>query len=62
MIHRGDILDDKSPMPYGKHEGTAMANVPPKDLLWLYDNNRCSIPVRIYIEENLEDLKAEAKK
>lgn len=28
-------LTDNSPMPWGKHKGTAMANVPAHYLLWL---------------------------
>lgn len=50
-------LTDESLMPYGKHAGEKMANIPPEDLLWLWDNDRCSAPVRLYIKENLEDLR-----
>ena len=50
-------LTDESLMPYGKHAGEKMANIPPKDLLWLWDNDKCSAPVRLYIKENLEDLR-----
>lgn len=29
-------LRDTDPMPFGKYQGTAMANVPDSYLLWLY--------------------------
>lgn len=46
-------------MPYGKHKGTAMANVPAQYLLWLYDNNKCTPEVREYITDNLDALRLE---
>jgi uncharacterized protein (DUF3820 family) len=54
-------MDDNSRMPYGKHKGEAMGSIPPQDLLWLYENNRCSQEVKKYIEENLENIKLEIK-
>lgn len=56
-----DILDDESPMPYGKHEGKAMIDVPADYLLWLYDNDRCSGSVKAYIEECIDALRKEVK-
>lgn len=47
-------------MPYGRHKGTRLGNVPAKDLLWLYENNRTNNGVREYIEENLDFLNKEA--
>ena len=55
------ILTDESLMPYGKHEGTKMANVPTKYLMWMYDNNKCSTPVKNYVKENLDVLEQENK-
>ena len=52
-------MDDNSIMPYGKHKGTKMANVPPDYLLWLYDNNRCSGEVKRYIFDNIDVLQSE---
>lgn len=54
-------------MPWGKHKGTAMANLPAAYLLWCYHAiyfNRPDTrsPVSIYIHDNLDDLKAEMKK
>lgn len=54
-------LTDNSPMPFGKHKGTQMANVPASYLIWLYDNDKCSVEVREYIEDNLDVLKQEVK-
>ena len=54
-------LTDISPMPFGKHKGTQMANVPASYLIWLYDNDKCSVEVREYIEDNLRVLKQEIK-
>lgn len=54
-------LNDKSPMPYGKHKGTAMANVPAKYLLFIYNNAMSTPAVRKYIEENMDVLKMEVK-
>ncbi len=48
-------------MPWGKHKGTAMANVPAAYLLWIYANKK--IPdnneVKVYAKENLNVLHAE---
>jgi uncharacterized protein (DUF3820 family) len=55
-------LTDESLMPYGQHKGEKMANVPAKDLIWLYENNRCNSEVKKYIEENMDVLKEEIKR
>ena len=52
-------LLDESLMPYGKHKGAKMANVPPEYLIWLYDNDKCSGDVKHYIFENLDVLQSE---
>lgn len=52
-------LTDKSPMPYGQYKGIKMANVPPDYLVWLYRNERASLAVKLYIEDNLDVLKNE---
>ena len=62
-------LTDESPMPFGKHKGEKMANVPASYLLWLYDEWTAPNPrfgfsskeVKEYIEDNLDVLKQEAK-
>jgi uncharacterized protein (DUF3820 family) len=55
-------LTDNSPMPFGKHKGEKMANVPAAYLMWLYDENKCNREVREYIEDNLDVLKEEVKR
>lgn len=49
-------MTDESLMPWDKHKGEKMANVPPSYLLWLLDNNKCGGEVKKYIEENKETL------
>lgn len=49
-------------MPFGKHKGTALANIPARDLIYYYDNYQLSAPLKLYIEENLDALKAEIKR
>lgn len=53
------LLTDESLMPFGKHKGEKLANVPPDYLIWLYDNNKCFDDLRKYIESNMDVLKAE---
>ena len=55
-------LADESPMPFGKHKGEKMANVPASYLIWLYDNRKCSSDVKEYIEDNLDILQIEIKR
>lgn len=53
---------DKTLMPFGKHKGTALANIPANSLIWYYENTQLSAPLKIYIEENMDALKAEVKR
>lgn len=55
-------LDDQSPMPFGKHKGFPMSDVPASYLHWLWTNGKeldFNCPVAIYIRENLDTLKKE---
>jgi len=52
-------LSDSSLMPWGKHKGIKMANVPASYLLWLYENDKCDNLVKNYIRDNLDVLKQE---
>lgn len=60
-------ITDNSPMPFGKHEGEKMANVPAPYLLNLKRRFRFVQPcgklkaVMDYIEENKEVLEQEVK-
>lgn len=53
-------LTDKDLMPFGKHKGKAMANVPGKYLLWLHNEGCHDAQVRKYINDNLDAILAEA--
>lgn len=53
---------DKTLMPFGQHKGTALVNVPARDLIYYYDNYQLSAPLKLYIKENMDALKAEIKR
>lgn len=53
-------MTDTDLMPWGKHKGKAMINVPADYLLWLLANNKCAGEVKKYIEYNLDVLEKEA--
>lgn len=58
-------MNDESIMPFGKHKGEKLANVPAKYLLWLYDTG-CNSgtsheELKAYIEDNMDVLKQEVK-
>jgi len=55
-------LTDTDPMPFGKHKGEPMQDVPANYLHWLWvngkkDDNRC--PVANYIRKNINALRTE---
>jgi uncharacterized protein (DUF3820 family) len=52
-------MTDNSIMPYGKHKGQKMANVPPDYLIWIFENSRCTPELAKYIADNLDVIKAE---
>lgn len=57
-------MNDESLMPFGKHKGVKMANVPPEYLIWLYEQSGCLNYARYsdlkkYVEENMDVLKSE---
>lgn len=58
-------MTDDSLMPFGKHKGIKMCNVPASYLIWLYENtNRKDLNTEIahYIKDNLDVLKQEVKR
>jgi len=57
---RGRVIpvNDKTPMPFGKHKGKQLQDVPPSYLLWLFDS--CN-PLCEYIEKNRDLLEKEAE-
>ena len=62
------MLTDESPMPFGLHEGKAMANVPADYLLFLWEKNSNKrtygkmSDVLVYINDNLDALRKETNK
>ena len=59
-------LTDESPMPFGKWQGTPMANVPASYLIWHYEQNSGQKPfgeasraVQTYSLENMDALRKE---
>lgn len=55
------LLEDLSPMPFGKHKGVPMQDVPASYLHWLWSNGKEHEhdPVAEYIRKNLDVLKSE---
>lgn len=54
------MLTDNSPMPWGKHKGTKMIDVPADYLLYLHEKSYSNSPVGLYIKNNLEVLQKQA--
>lgn len=54
-------MNDESIMPFGKHQGVKMANVPPEYLLYLYEEYSVYGEVKEYIEENMDVIKSDIK-
>ena len=58
---------DSTPMPWGKHKGVALANVPDSYLLWIWESflpsTRASNKQLFkYIADNLDAIKANIKR
>lgn len=49
-------------MPFGKHKGEKMENVPASYLLWLYENDKCNKEVKEYVLDNLDVIKEQIKR
>lgn len=56
---------DETPMPWGKHKGDKLADVPDSYLLWILDNpaidRQRNAALFAYIEENLDAIQANIK-
>lgn len=57
-----DQLTDSDKMPFGKHKGDALVNVPAGYLIYIYENMDLHGPIKDYIKKNLDVLKAQAKR
>jgi uncharacterized protein (DUF3820 family) len=55
-----EVLDDLSPMPFGKHKGQPMQDVPASYLHWLWTEGCNNPQVSDYIKRNLSALKKES--
>ena len=60
-----DAYTDKTPIFFGKHKGTKLANVPANYLLWLFDTSEQGTrmfdqKLAAYIKANLQCLKMES--
>ncbi len=57
------MLEDLSPMPFGKHKGQPMQDVPVHYLHWFWHNGSISVgdsgDVHDYIKRNIHALKKE---
>lgn len=54
-------FNDNTPTPFGRHKGTAVANVPATYLLWLFNEGCTHEGVKQYINDNLAALNKEAE-
>lgn len=52
-------FNDETPMPWGKHKGVKLANVPADYLIWIYENSKAHGKLAFYIKRNWDALKAE---
>lgn len=53
---------DTSLMPFGKHKGQRLMDVPPGYLLWLHDNGLQDGPLKDYIIDNIGVLRHQRDK
>lgn len=55
-------LTDESLMPFGKHKGEKLANVPARYLLFIRENFDLHDNLKKYIDKNKDVLQAEVKR
>ena len=48
-------------MPWGKYKGQDMEDVPAGYLLWLYESDTRTIPVKEYLEKNIEGIRKQVE-
>lgn len=54
-------MKDDSLMPFGKHQGDKMIDVPADYLIWLFENDKCNAAVRAYVQANEDVLRLQAR-
>lgn len=52
-------MNDNSLMPFGRHKGEKLANVPAAYLLWLYDTGKLYGELKQYVIDNIPVLRFE---
>jgi len=55
-------FNDYTLMPFGKHKGEQLGNVPDDYLIWLYNNHKLDKRLSKYIEESFPKEKLKIKK
>lgn len=55
-------IPDTVIMPFGKHKGEKLANIPADYLVYIYEHGKCYGTIRQYIQDNLEVLRVEIKR
>ena len=56
--------NDDTLMPFGRYQGKPLIDVPARYLLWLYEkglNQKTQQDLKLYIEDNLDVLRKEAR-
>jgi len=53
------MITDESIMPYGKHQGEKMANVPADYLIFMFDAGYLNGSLAKYVKENMDALRKE---
>lgn len=59
---KSPALSDTDRMPFGKHEGVAMQDVPCSYLMWLYNEHCNNELVYNYIHNSMDAIKLELKR
>jgi len=54
-------ISEETIMPFGKHSGEKLANVPADYLIYMYDSGKLYGTIRQYVQENEELLRKEVK-
>jgi uncharacterized protein (DUF3820 family) len=55
-------LIDDSLMEFGEHKGKKLAEVPDSYLLGLYESGKCFGPIKVYIGENIDAIRANVER
>ena len=59
-----DEINDNYVMPFGRHNGKKIANVPAEDLMWMYEQDWLEKKwpnIHKYIEDSMDAIKHEIR-